>query len=42
VPEAQRGDYDMNDSMIDWRVKRKANGRSRRLWRLLKDRLNLS
>ncbi|MBN9477836.1 MAG: capsular biosynthesis protein [Burkholderiales bacterium] len=42
VPEAQRGDYDMNDSMIDWSVQRQANRRSRRLWRLLKDRLNLS
>jgi hypothetical protein len=31
VPEAQRGDYDLNDSMLDWsRARRRA--RLRRLW----------
>lgn len=42
VPDAQRGDYDMNDSMIDWSVQRAATRRHKRLWRLMKDRLRLS
>ncbi len=39
IPEAQRGDYDLNDSMLDWSEQRAANRRGRRLWRLFKERL---
>jgi hypothetical protein len=42
VPEAQRGDYDMNDSMIDWSAQRAANRRHHRYMRLLRDRLGLA
>lgn len=31
IPEAQRGDYDLNDSMIDWSAARR-RARLRRLW----------
>lgn len=31
VPEAQRGDYDLNDSMLDWSAARR-RARLRRLW----------
>jgi hypothetical protein len=42
VPEAQRGDYDMNDSMIDWSEARARGRRHKRLWRLFKDRVGVS
>ena len=42
VPDAQRGDYDMNDSMIDWSAQRANARRYRRLARLLRDRLGLT
>ena len=36
IPEAQRGCYDIHDSMIDWSEQRRANTRSRRWFRHLK------
>jgi hypothetical protein len=39
VPEAQRGHYDLNDSMIDWSSARVANQWHRRYMRMLRDRL---
>jgi hypothetical protein len=39
VPDAQRGDYDINDSMIDWSEARSANRWHRRCLRLLYDRV---
>lgn len=40
VPDAQRGHYDMNGSMIDWSVQQSAARWDRRYWRLLRDRLS--
>ena len=42
IPDEQRGDYDMNDSMIDWSAQRAANRRHHRYLRLLRDRLGLA
>lgn len=39
VPVAQHGHYDVHDSMIDWSSERERTRRSRRLWRLFKDRM---
>jgi len=39
VPEAQRGFYDLNDSIVDWSKPRAANRWHQRYWRLLRDRL---
>lgn len=41
VPDAQRGHYDMNDSMIDWSAQRAATRRHKRYWRFIKDRLRI-
>ncbi|MEJ1963996.1 MAG: capsular biosynthesis protein [Gammaproteobacteria bacterium] len=40
VPEAQRGDYELNDSIIDWTEARAATRWHRRYFRLLRDRLS--
>ena len=42
IPDAQRGDYDINDSMIDWSAQRAANRRHHRYLRMLRDRLGLA
>jgi hypothetical protein len=39
IPEAQRGHYDINDSMVDWSEARRLNRWHRRYYRLLRDRL---
>lgn len=41
VPDAQRGHYDIHDSMIDWTPQRAAARRHKRWLRLLKDRLRI-
>jgi hypothetical protein len=40
VPEEQRGDYDLNDSFIDWTAARARNRWHRRYFRMLRDRLS--
>ncbi|RKP53594.1 glycosyltransferase family 2 protein [Pararobbsia silviterrae] len=39
IPDAQRGHYDVHDSLIDWSSERLRTRRHKRLLRLLKDRL---
>ncbi|WP_197424799.1 capsular biosynthesis protein [Bordetella sp. N] len=41
VPAAQRGHYDVHDSMIDWSQQRAATRRHKRWLRMLKDRLRI-
>ncbi|QDJ43978.1 capsular biosynthesis protein [Bordetella hinzii] len=41
LPEAQRGHYDIHDSMIDWSSQRAATRRHKRWLRMLKDRLRI-
>jgi len=40
VPDAQRGHFDLNDSMIDWTGARLANSRYRRYMRIVRQRLS--
>jgi hypothetical protein len=39
MPEGQLGNYDLNDSIIDWSGPRAARLWYRRYWRMLRDRL---
>ncbi|CAJ50253.1 putative capsular polysaccharide biosynthesis protein [Bordetella avium 197N] len=41
LPDAQRGHYDVHDSVIDWSSQRALNQRHKRWLRLLKDRLRI-
>lgn len=41
IPDAQRGHYDVHDSIIDWSSQRAATRRHKRWLRMLKDRLRI-